>query len=169
MEKRQDLIDRSIEFLGWFKNHTPGTELEAILNAEYGPGSSTFDTLANLAKIGVAEGWAANEEVQGVKYRRSRLVEPCAETFYFSITLVYMESDAAFRGDYHKHPYGEINLIVPLTPGAEIAGPNGWCSHGWTSPEPGSHHYPEVRGGAAIALFYLPAGRISYDIAPPSR
>jgi hypothetical protein len=38
---------------------------------------------------------------------------------------------------------------------------------GWTAPAPGSHHYPEVPGGALVALFYLPAGRISYDIRPP--
>jgi len=77
-----------------------------------------------------------------------------------------MESDEVFRGDYHAHPYGELNLITAVTPGAAIIGPNGWCSNGWTAPSPGSHHYPEVRGGAAIALFYLPAGRISYDVKP---
>ena len=30
---------------------------------------------------------------------------------------------------------------------------------GWTSPGPGTHHYPLVRGGALVALFFLPAGR----------
>nr|WP_244470378.1 DUF4863 family protein [Microvirga vignae] len=37
-----------------------------------------------------------------------------------------------------------------------------------TAPDPGCRHYPEVRGGAVIALFYLPAGRISYDFTPPT-
>ena len=35
------------------------------------------------------------------------------------------------------------------------------------APDPGSHHYPESKGGAVIALFFLPAGRISYDITAP--
>ena len=35
-----------------------------------------------------------------------------------------------------------------------------------TSPAPGTHHYPEVQGGALVALFFLPAGRISYDARP---
>jgi len=47
-------------------------------------------------------------------------------------------------------------------------GPRGWSGAGWTAPEPESHHYPEVKGGALIALFYLPAGRISYDITAPA-
>ncbi len=77
-----------------------------------------------------------------------------------------MDSVERYRGQYHAHPYGELNLVVPIDPGAELVGPNGWQGPGWTAPAPGSHHYPEVRGGALIALFYLPAGRISYDIRP---
>ncbi|MGY6020066.1 4-hydroxylaminobenzoate lyase [Streptomyces spinosirectus] len=42
--------------------------------------------------------------------------------------------------------------------GAELVGPNGWQGPGWTAPAPGRHHYPEVRGGALIALFHYPAG-----------
>ena len=38
---------------------------------------------------------------------------------------------------------------------------NGWYGAGWTAPEPGSRYFPEVRGGALIDLFYLPAGRIA--------
>jgi len=45
-------------------------------------------------------------------------------------------------------------------------GLQGWQGAGWTAPDPGSAHYPEVKGGRLIALFYLPAGRISYDVAP---
>ena len=47
--------------------------------------------------------------------------------------------------------------------GAQLMGLQGWQGPGWTAPDPGSRHYPEVKGGALIALFYLPAGRISYD------
>jgi hypothetical protein len=58
--------------------------------------------------------------------------------------------------------------VVPLDPEAKLMGPRGWSGAGWTAPAPGSHHYPEVKGGALIALFYLPAGRISYDVAAPA-
>jgi hypothetical protein len=59
-------------------------------------------------------------------------------------------------------------MVVPIDPGAQLAGPDGWCGKGWTAPAPGSHHYPEVRNGALITLFFLPAGRISFDIKPPT-
>ena len=74
----------------------------------------------------------------------------------------------SYRGQYHAHPYGEFNMVVPLDPAAALNGPNGWCHAGWTAPAPGSHHYPEARGGAVIALFFLPAGRIAYHPAPHS-
>jgi hypothetical protein len=177
MEAREALINRSIPFLEEIKDRTPGTELETWLNEQYGPESRLYSDLARLVCSGVADGWAANIEVAGPHYRRSRICEPSVELFHFSITAVYMDSfgptarpreDGILRGDYHGHPYGELNMVVPLNDGAQLAGPNGWRGHGWTAPAPGSHHYPEVRGGAVIALFYLPAGRISYNYRAPA-
>ena len=178
MGSREDLIERSIPFLREVKDMTPGAKMERWLNETYGEGSGLYRDLSRLIKLGVEEGWAANQEVEGPNYRRSRILEPCPETLHFSITAVYMNSDDArrfrdwdesdvLRGQYHGHPYGELNLVVPLTEGAQLKGLQGWQGAGWTAPDPGSHHYPEVRGGAVIALFYLPAGRISYDIKAP--
>ncbi|MFE5706564.1 DUF4863 family protein [Rhodococcus koreensis] len=166
MNPSQALIDRSIPFLDEVKNRTAGGELEGWLNTNYGPGTELYDDLARMITEGVDDGWAANVELDGPRYRRSRIASPSEELHYFSVTAVYMNSISRYRGQYHQHPYGELNLVVPLDPGAELAGPRGWCGAGWTAPGPGSHHYPEVRGGALIALFYLPAGRISYDITP---
>jgi hypothetical protein len=167
MGTREQLIERSVAFLDEMKNKTAGKELDLWLNATYGPETTLYKDLARLITEGVNEGWAANVEVTGPAYRRSRIQEPTAELSYFSITAVYMNSVERMRGDYHQHPYGELNLVVPLDPGAVLAGPLGWQGAGWTAPGPGSHHYPEIKGGALIALFYLPAGRISYDIRPP--
>jgi hypothetical protein len=164
----QDLIDRSVPFLEEVKNRTAGGDLETWLNERYAPGTPVYDDLARMITEGVRDGWAATDELDGPHYRRGRLAAPEDVLNYFSITAVYMESQEPFRGQYHQHPYGEINLVVPLTPGAQLMGPQGWRGAGWTAPGPGSHHYPEVRGGALIALFYLPAGRISYDITPPA-
>lgn len=83
-----------------------------------------------------------------------------------SITTVYMDSQEVYRGQYHAHPYGEINCVIQLDPTAELMGMSGWQKAGWTSPGPGTHHYPEVRGGALVALFFLPSGRISYKARP---
>jgi len=171
---REALIERCIPFLEEVKDLTPGTEVESWLNREYGPDSELYRTLSSLVRKGVEDGWAANIDIEGSTYRRSRIAEPSARTLHFSITAVYMDSagnvqghpDGRFQGQYHGHPYGEFNMVVPLNPGAALNGPNGWCTGGWTAPAPGSHHYPEAKGGAVIALFFLPSGRISYHEAP---
>ena len=179
MGAREDLIQRSIPFLREVKDMTPGAEMEKWLNEKYGATSDLYQGLSALIRAGVKEGWAANQQVDGPDYRRSRIMEPSPETFEFSITAVYMNSKhphrfndedegEILRGEYHGHPYGEINLVVPVDKGAQLKGLQGWQGPGWTAPDPGSRHYPEVRGGAVIALFYLPAGRISYDLAPPT-
>jgi hypothetical protein len=58
------------------------------------------------------------------------------------------------------------DLRAILSQAAEIMGMSGWQGAGWTSPGLGTHHYPEVHGGALVALFFLPAGRISYKARP---
>ncbi|MBW0445734.1 DUF4863 family protein [bacterium M00.F.Ca.ET.228.01.1.1] len=176
LSSKDQLVARCLPFLEEVKDMTAGTEAERWLNERYGVTSDLYQDLARLIKAGVKEGWAADVEIAGPKYRRARLVAPCAETFFFSITAVLMDStgnaqnnpENSFRGDYHAHPYGEFNMVVPLDEGAALAGPNGWCHGGWTAPAPGSHHYPEAKGGAVIALFFLPAGRIAYDFHPAS-
>jgi len=176
VSNKDQLVAYCLPFLEEIKDMTTSTEVEQWLNTRYGVDSELYQNLARLIRLGVDEGWAADVEIAGPQYRRARLVAPSAQTFFFSITAVLMDSTAntqnnpenSFRGDYHSHPYGEFNMVVPLDEGAALAGPNGWCYGGWTAPAPGSHHFPETKGGAVIALFFLPAGRISYDVRPTS-
>ena len=174
---RDALIARFIPLLQEVKDMTASTEVEQWLNTKYGVESALYRDLSRLIAAGVKEGWAADTEIAGPRYRRSRVVVPSAETLFFSATAVLMDStdntqhnpQGSFRADYHLHPYGEINLVVPLNEGAALAGPNGWCYGGWTAPAPGSHHFPEVKGGAVVSLTFLPAGRIAFDVEPPPR
>jgi len=173
--RKDELVVRFIGFLQEVKDMTTSIELEQWLNAKYGVESELYRNLSRLIALGVREGWAADTEVARPRYRRSRIVTPSAETLFFSATAVLMDStdsaqnnpEGSFRADYHLHPYGEINLVVPLNEGAALAGPNGWCFGGWTASAPGSHHFPEVKGGAVISLTFLPAGRIAFDVKPP--
>lgn len=160
-------LHHSIELISPFIR-TPGKDLEIRLNHEYGPGNPSFDDFASLIRQGLInnEGWVAVDEIDGSKYRRTRISAPSEENRYFSITTVYMNSQEVYRGQYHLHPYGEINCVIPLDETAEIMGMSGWQKAGWTSPGAGTHHYPDIRGGGLVALFFLPAGRISYKIKP---
>ncbi|KAL4935054.1 hypothetical protein BDV06DRAFT_229182 [Aspergillus oleicola] len=169
------LLTLAEEFFAEVADLTPGANLESHLNKTYVPGTGTYDSLSHLIKTAIhnSEPWLATDHLDGSRYRRSRLCAPSERTRYFSITTVYMDSQSqgedkeeSYRGQYHLHPYGEINCVIPITEGAEIKGMNGWQGAGWTCPAAGTHHYPEVRGGALVAVFFLPAGRISYKASP---
>ncbi|WP_321939743.1 DUF4863 family protein [Paraburkholderia sp. J8-2] len=171
---KDELIARLIPFLQEVKDMTAGIETEQWLNAKYGVESALYKELARLITLGAEGGWAADIEVAGPRYRRSLVVAPSAQTFFFSVTAVLLDStdntpqnpEGSFRADLHFHPYGEINLVVPLHACAALAGPIGWCKGGWTAPAPGSRHLPEVKGGAVISLTFLPAGCIAFGKSP---
>lgn len=148
---------------------TPGKSLEDHLNTHYGPGTPHFEAFSRLIQAGLDEGWVANIPIDGSRYRRSRVSAPTEATRFCSVTTVYMatvDGEDDFKGQYHAHPYGEINCVIPIDEDAELRGLNGWQGKGWTSPHAGSHHYPQCRRGGLVALFFLPAGRISYDAKP---
>jgi hypothetical protein len=113
-----------------FKNETnesystPGKDLEDRLNTEYGPGTPIYEDLCSCIRRGIdkEEGWVTTDEIDGPKYRRSIICRPAAETRFFSITTVYMESEAEYSGQYHQHPYGEINCVVQIDKTAELKG-----------------------------------------------
>lgn len=147
-------------------SRTPGKDLERRLNAEYGPGSPYYEDFCQYILAGLKEGWVAETKLDGDRYRRGKIALPTAENRFFSITTVYMDSEDVYSGQHHAHPYGEINCVVQVDKTAQLKGMQGWQGAGWTSPGPGTHHYPQVRGGALVALFFLPAGRISYKVDP---
>lgn len=73
---KDELIARCIPFLEEVKNLTTGSEVEQWLNDKYGTDSELYQDLARLIRIGVeVEGWAADVEIAGRRYRRARLVE----------------------------------------------------------------------------------------------
>ena len=76
MDSRQALIDHSITFLATVKDMMPGAEMERWLNATCGPQSALYADLARLIKSGVAEGWAARDEVAGPNFRRGLILPP---------------------------------------------------------------------------------------------
>ncbi|KAH0122691.1 hypothetical protein KCU66_g8658, partial [Aureobasidium melanogenum] len=132
----QKLVSRCRDFFSEVEDLTPGHELEAYLNKNYGPGNPVYENLCDLTRQGLKEGWVANFELDGAKYRRSKVLLPSAENRFFSITTVYMKSEEEYSGQYHSHPYGEINCVVQVDKTAELKGMQGWQGAGWTSPGP---------------------------------
>ena len=149
----QNLISRITEEIA----STPlDASLESHLNAEHGPGSHLYELIFDACKVGVRDGWLCNREAGGIRY--GRVLKATDATHGFSVDVVEMEDVA---GPHHVHPKGEIDLIMPLTPGACFdTQPAGWCVYG-----AGSAHRPTVTQGRALVLYLLPQGAITFTAA----
>src|SRR5882672_9442736 len=129
------------------------SDLERWLNAQLGPGSSSFQALAQACIEGVAEGWLCNREGGGIRY--GRVFKASDALHRFSVDVVDM---ADIAGPHHVHPQGEIDLIMPLEGEARFDGRGaGWCVY-----PPGSAHRPTVTDGRALVLYLLPEGQIQF-------
>jgi hypothetical protein len=148
----QLLVDACSSFFSEIEDLTPGKDLEDHLNTHHGPGTTHYESISQLMRVGLAEGWVASTQVgDGPHYRRSKIILPAPETRFFSLTSVWMDSsgrgEEVLSGEYHKHVYGEINCIIPFGEGAQMKGMQGWMGRGWTSPGAGTHHFPQVCPG----------------------
>ena len=127
--------------------------LAAELNATLPAGSPLFDEVFAACRAGVAQGWMCNREAGGIKY--GRVVKPGDATHGFSVDVVEMDSIA---GPHHRHPNGEIDMVMPLTPDAKFDGHGA----GWVVYPPDSAHSPTVSNGKALVLYLLPQGAIEF-------
>lgn len=104
-------------------------------------------------RAGEQAGWICEREGGGIRFGRPVKAGP--ETHGFSVDVVRMRD---VRGPHHRHPLGEIDLVMPITPGARFDGhAAGWCVY-----PPDSAHYPTVTQGEAYVLYLLPEGRIEF-------
>lgn len=127
--------------------------LEDALNRRFPTDGAAFRSLFEACRAGIAAGWMCNREAGGIKY--GRVVNPTQATHGFSVDVVEMDNIA---GPHHRHPNGEIDMIMPLSGPAEFDGHGaGWLVYG-----PGSAHSPTVDGGRALVLYLLPQGAIEF-------
>ncbi len=127
--------------------------LEADLNARYPAGSREFEAIRDACRQAVAAGWMCSREAGGIKF--GRVIKPGDATHGFSVDVVEMSECV---GPHHRHPNGEIDMVMPLEGDARFDGaPAGWKVYG-----PGSAHNPTVSGGRAHVLYLLPQGAIEF-------
>ncbi|MCS6931783.1 MAG: DUF4863 family protein [Acetobacteraceae bacterium] len=127
--------------------------LAATLTEAFPPEGETFGRIEALCRQGIAEGWLCGREAGGIRFGRA--IRPGPGTAGFSVDVVLMED---VEGPHHIHPNGEIDMIMPETPGATFDG----AGRGWLVYGPGSAHRPTVSGGRAIVLYLLPQGAIAF-------
>ena len=127
--------------------------LQQTLEAAFPADGETFASVAALCREGVAEGWLCNRERGGIRF--GRLIKPGPDSYGFSVDVVQMND---IVGPRHRHPNGEIDMVMPQDAGAQFDGHGkGWVVYG-----PDSVHAPTVTGGRALILYLLPDGAIDF-------
>jgi hypothetical protein len=137
----------------WIANRPVEPALAAELRAAFPPEGAFFDELAGVIRTGLEAGWLGTRGEPPLRYGRA--IKPSPATCGFSIDVVAM-SDVV--GPHHVHPNGEIDMVIPIDPGARFDGHGiGWVVYG-----PQSAHAPAVTGGTAAVLYALPGGEIRF-------
>jgi hypothetical protein len=140
-------------FTSQIQDRSLDQRLEDDLNRLFPAGGPDAHALLDSCQAAIAAGWMCNREAGGIKY--GRVIKSGIQTHGFSVDVVDMQSVV---GPHHRHPNGEIDLIMPLTPDAQFDGRTaGWLVYG-----PGSAHSPTVSQGHALVLYLLPGGAIEF-------
>ena len=134
-----------------------GRPFDAALGAELGrrfsPSGEAFKAIEAACHEAIAAGWMCSQGGAGRRF--GRVIEAGAESGGLSVDVVDLED---ITGPLHRHPMGEVCMVMPLDPGARFDGHgSGWVVYG-----PGSSHRPTVAGGEALVLYMLPEGRIEF-------
>jgi hypothetical protein len=128
-------------------------EMEKALTEQYPPGSELFEAIDKACHEAISAGWMCAQGDAGRRF--GRVIEPSDETGRLSVDVVDLIDIA---GPHHRHPLGEICMVLPITEGALFDGkPRGWCVY-----EPDSQHRPTVTQGQALVLYLLPEGQIEF-------
>lgn len=120
------------------------------LNTEFSPSGQIFCQVKEACIKGIEEGWLCNHHQDGISFGRF-----IRDLNGFSVDVVLMDD---LEGPHHRHPNGEIDMIMSLSENATFDGK----AEGWVVYEPNSSHKPTVANGKAIVLYLLPGGKIEF-------
>ncbi len=127
--------------------------LADALNHRFPADGETFNQIEAACHEAIAAGWMCAEGSAGRRF--GRVIEPSEETGRLSVDVVDLTD---IVGPHHRHPNGEICMVMPITPSARFDdNPRGWCVFA-----AGSEHRPTVTDGEALVLYMLPEGRIEF-------
>ena len=147
----KETFTRTIEAVTSVISGKPLNEGLALeLNKRFPPDSELFAEIRQTCETGISEGWMCGQEFGGIKF--GRVVR---DIDGFSVDVVQMKDVV---GPHHRHPKGEIDLIMPIDGNAKFDNQGA----GWVVYKPGSAHNPTVTDGAAIVLYLLPDGEIEF-------
>lgn len=127
--------------------------LAAELNRRFPADGELFNDIEGACHQAITDGWMCTQGSSGRRF--GRVIEAGESTGGLSVDVVELKN---IVGPHHRHPNGEICMVMPVTEGARFDDrPRGWCVF-----EPGSEHRPTVTGGEALVLYMLPGGLIEF-------
>ncbi len=128
-------------------------QLTEELNQHFPAGDEWFAEIEGACHEAIADGWMCANGTAGRRF--GRVIEPSGETGGLSVDVVDLID---IVGPHHRHPKGEVCMVMPITQGALFDG----CAGGWCVYEAGSAHHPTVTNGQALVLYLLPDGEIEF-------
>jgi hypothetical protein len=150
VEQFREIVRPVIDFVD---GRELGLDLTEALEREFPPESDTFRAIEKACHEAIEAGWMCAEGEGGRRF--GRVIEAGPDTAGFSVDVVDL---ADIVGPHHRHPTGEICMIMPLDKGARFDGKGA----GWTVYPPRSAHFPTVTDGEALVLYMLPEGQIEF-------
>jgi len=130
--------------------------LQDYLNERFPAGGELFEQIRQDCLRAEAEGWMCQHEHGGIRF--GRVIKPGQATDGFSVDVVRMRD---VKGPHHRHPHGEIDMVMPTDGDAEFDGQGA----GWKVYPANSAHHPTVSNGEALVLYLLPEGAIEFSRA----
>jgi len=128
-------------------------ELGDELDRRFPPEGEQFRAIESACHQAIAAGWMCAQGSGGRRF--GRVIEPGPQTSELSVDVVDLTD---IVGPHHRHPNGEICMVMPVTATARFDGKG----RGWKVYPPGSAHRPTVTGGRALVLYMLPGGQIEF-------
>lgn len=132
---------------------SPDAELEAELQRRFPSEGALFRRIEAICHAAIADGWMCAQGEGGRRF--GRVVEAGEASGGYSVDVVDLTDIA---GPHHRHPNGEICMVMPQTPGVTFDGRSG----GWCVYPAGSTHRATATGGRALVLYLLPDGAIDF-------
>lgn len=129
-------------------------DLEVALNQSFPVEGELFQRIFAACRAAIEAGWMCNREADGIKF--GRVIKPDVKLHGYSVDVVEMEN---VRGPHHRHPNGEIDMVMPLTVDAKFDGHGA----GWVVYDANTAHFPTVTDGKALVLYLLPQGAIEFS------
>lgn len=140
--------------IGFIAGKSVDRALADALNQRFPGDGGEIRAIEQACHGAITAGWMCSQGGEGRRF--GRVIEATPQTKDLSVDVVDLTE---VIGPLHRHPDGEVCLVMPVDTAAKFDGKSrGWCIYG-----PGSAHRPTVKGGRALVLYLLPGGKIEFQ------